>query len=82
MASPSPLCILFIVLASTPVLAATKDAEQPDKEMLRMMDFLRDMEILKQMQMMQDMEGLERFGEQVNTAPQKTVPARKKGAAR
>ena len=36
--------------------AATKPAEQPDKEMLRMMDFLKDWDVIDNMEMMKDLQ--------------------------
>ena len=44
-------------------LAATKDSQPPDKEMLRMMDFLREMQLIKQAEMMQDLSQVEQFGD-------------------
>ena len=69
---------LFLVLGATIVPAATKDAQAPDREMLKMMEFLRDMEVVKQMEMLQDMQHLENTGEPQTTAPQKTPPTKKK----
>jgi hypothetical protein len=51
--------ILFLVLAVPIASAGTKDTEPPDKEMLRMMDFLREMEMIKQVEMMQDLSQVE-----------------------
>ena len=70
--------VLLLVLTSTPTSAANKDPEQPNKEMLRMMDFLRDMEALKHMEMMPDVQHLERPAGSINPAPQKgSAPPKK-----
>jgi hypothetical protein len=51
----------------------------PDKEMLRMIDFLRDMEMIKQMEMMRDLQRLEAGPAQANnSAPRKAAPSAKK----
>ena len=77
---PRAIGVLLLVLTSTPISAANKDPEQPDKEMLRMMDFLRDMEMLKQMEMMPDVQHLERPADRINPAPQRGSPPPKKVA--
>jgi hypothetical protein len=60
--------------------AATKDRE-PDKEMLRMMDFLREMEMIKQVEMMQDLSQVEQVGDQISNAPaRKSSPSKRKEA--
>ncbi len=47
----------LIVLQPLGSLAATKQAaEIPDKDMLRMMDFLKDWELINNMEMMKDMQ--------------------------
>jgi len=70
------LASLFISLATSIGVAATKDTGAPDREMLKMMEFLRNMEMIKQMEMLQNMEQLENTGEPKITAPQKTPPAK------
>jgi hypothetical protein len=67
-------------LAAAPsAFSATKDQEPPDKEMLKMMEFLREMEMIKQVDLMQDLHHVEAVGEQAKSAtPQKRAPAPKK----
>jgi len=70
------LLVLFIV---SPGLAATKDNEKPDREMLRMMDFLREMELLRNIEMMQDLPHVEQVREPASgETVQKPPPGRKK----
>ena len=58
------LVILLIMFFAAPLLlAASKDNERPDKEMLQMMDFLREMEMIRQLDMMKDMQNLENLGD-------------------
>ncbi|MEX0802193.1 MAG: hypothetical protein WD688_02560 [Candidatus Binatia bacterium] len=47
------------MLAAVTGHSATKDNQQPDREMLRMMELLRQMELIKQIEMMQEMDNLE-----------------------
>ena len=77
------LCLLLVLLAAVTGRAATKD-QQPDREMLRMMDFLREMEMIKQMEILRDMHAVEGLADdQVrNTNPSKPPPARKKEAVK
>ena len=64
------MCFLFSLALATPaVSAATKDTEPPDKEMLRMLEFLRDMEIIRNLEMMKDMGQLERNRDQATREP-------------
>ena len=77
--------LVLFVLALTPatLLAASKQAERPDKEMLRMMDFLRDLEVIKNMDMMKDMQHVEPVGDQApRGTAQTSLPAKKKEAAK
>ena len=76
------LCLLLVLLAAVTGRAATK--HQPDREMLRMMDFLREMEMIKQMEILRDMHAIEGLADdQVrNTHPSKPPPARKKEAVK
>ena len=71
------LSLLLACMAET-ALPATKDAQPPDREMLKMIEFLREMEMIKQMEMLQDMHHLENASEPKTGAPQKTPPAKKK----
>ena len=73
------LPLAVVLAAAPPALSATKDQEQPDKEMLKMMEFLRDMEMIKQVEMMQDLHHVESVGEQAQSAtPPKRGPVTKK----
>ena len=47
--------VLLVLFGAVIGRAATDDKQQPDREMLRMMDFLREMEMLKQMEILRDM---------------------------
>ena len=80
----SPWLVLPLVLALLALaVAATKDDQRPDKEMLQMMDFLREMEMIRQMDMMQDMGDIEATGDQrKGPSAQKTAPPKKKEAAK
>ena len=74
---------LLLVLAVSPVgFAANKDSSAPDKEMLRMMDFLREMEMTKQAEMMQDLSQVEQVGQSSDTRPRKSLPSKRKEAAK
>ena len=70
----------MIVLAATlsTGVAATKDPQLPDREMLKMMELLRQMEMIKRMEMLQEMQHLENGGAQPKTAPPATTPGKKK----
>jgi hypothetical protein len=76
--------VLALVLAlSALAVAATTDAQRPDKEMLQMMDLLREMEMIRQMDMMQDMGDIEDTGDQrKGSDAQKTPPPKRKEAAK
>jgi hypothetical protein len=80
----SPLLALPLVLGLSGLsVAATKDNQRPDKEMLQMMDFLREMEMIRQMDMMQDMGDIEANDDQrKGPSAQKTAPPKKKEAAK
>jgi len=71
---------LFLLLsAAPPCFAAAKDADPPDREMLRMMEFLREMEMLKQMELMREMGDVEQADSGAPGAtPQKSPPAKPK----
>jgi hypothetical protein len=75
---PAFAMILPLVLfVSSPGVAATKD--EPDREMLKMMELLREMEMIKQMEMLRDMHVVESGGDPAkNSMPQKPPPPRKK----
>ncbi len=67
----------LMLIGAAPVFAAGKDADPPDREMLRMMDLLRDMEMLKQLDMLQEMQRLE-TSDPAKAAPAKTPALKKK----
>jgi hypothetical protein len=72
------MAALALFIAST-AFAATKDTAPPDREMLKMMDLLREMEMIKQIDMLQDMHNFETGVDQgKNSSPQKTKPGEKK----
>jgi len=77
--------LTMVLVFTVPMVsfAASKDSQPPDKEMLRMMDFLREMEMIKQVEMMQDLSQVEKVGEQNSDAGlQKPLPSKRKEAAR
>jgi hypothetical protein len=75
---PVGLILSFVLLVPVLGVAATKD-EPPDREMLKMMEFLREMEMIKQMEMLRDMHVVESVGEQAkNPTPQRSTPGKKK----
>jgi hypothetical protein len=53
---PRGMLLLAFLLFPLSSMAATKQTEAPDKEMLRMMDFLKDWEVINNMEMMKDMQ--------------------------
>jgi hypothetical protein len=78
MKPPVGMILLLALMASTGV-AATKESQLPDREMLKMMELLRQMEMIKQMEILRDMHHLENAGaETEKTGPQTTAPAKKK----
>ncbi|MGH7874458.1 MAG: hypothetical protein ACREQO_19870 [Candidatus Binatia bacterium] len=70
--------LLFLVIAATMAMTATKDSEKPDPEMLKMMEFLREMEVIKQIDLLQDMHRVEAASDQTRAAPRKTEPVKQK----
>ena len=78
MRSLAGLILVFALLVPSVGVAATKD-EPPDREMLKMMEFLREMEMIKQMEMLRDMQVVESAGDQAkDPTPQKSTPGKKK----
>jgi hypothetical protein len=74
---------LSLTLAASEVAAATKEAQQPDPEMLKMMEFLREMEMIKQIDILKDMQQVESVGDpQKVNAPSKTAPVKRKEATK
>jgi len=77
------LMLLVALVLARPALAATKDGERPDREMLRMIEFLREMEMIKQMDMMEEMKQFESPENSVGEATsRKSAPAGKKEASK
>jgi hypothetical protein len=76
--------VLLVLFGAVIGRAATDDKQHPDREMLRMMDFLREMEMLKQMEILRDMHAVESLtdNEVRNTHPSKPPAARKKEAVK
>jgi hypothetical protein len=71
--------MLYSALAVPSLFAAAKEPEKPDREMLRMIDFLRQMEMLQQMEMMRDMHEADHAAEPPPNVPaRKTPPAKRK----
>jgi hypothetical protein len=80
---PHEWTLLVLLLAAPPCFAATKDADRPDREMLRIMEFLREIEMLKQMELMRDMQEVEHAGDKPpNGTAQKSLPGKKKEATK
>ena len=75
--------VLLVLAVSTAGFSANIDNFVPDKEMLRMMDFLREMEMIKQAEMMQDLSQVEQVRDQSpDTRPRKPLPSKSKEAAK
>jgi hypothetical protein len=75
--------LFSLVLTPPAVSAVSKEVEQPDKEMLRMLDFLKDMEVIKNMEMMKDIRQLERMRDQASRDPGRpSTPTNKKELAK
>jgi hypothetical protein len=70
--------ILLLAANVAAGMAATKDPQPPDREMLKMMELLRQMDMIKQMEMLQDMQHIENPGAQPKTTAPPTVPGKKK----
>ena len=75
------LPLVTLLITAPALFGATKGQEPPDKEMLKMIEFLRDMEMIKQLEMMRELDRAESLGDQTkNPLPQKPAPAKKKEA--
>jgi hypothetical protein len=75
--------LFSLVLTPPAVSAVSKEVEQPDKDMLRMLDFLKDMEVIKNMEMMKDIRQLERMRDQASRDPGRpSTPTTKKEPAK
>jgi hypothetical protein len=48
-------CAFYGCLVASCVFAAAQETEKPDREMLRLMELLKDLEMLQQIDMMRDM---------------------------
>ena len=79
---PAAWIALFSVLVSTASIAAVpKDYDRPDREMLQMMELLRNMEMIKQIDLMQDMQKIDSVGEPAaGSTPQKSSAVKKREA--
>ena len=77
------LVVAALVLAPVASSSATKQQSPPDKEMLKMLEFLRDMEMIKQLDMMQDLHTIEAANDQAKNHPApKSIPGQKKENAK
>jgi hypothetical protein len=76
--------VLLVLFGAVTGRAATDDQQHPDREMLRMMDFLREMEMLKQMEILRDMHTVESLADDQlrNIHPSRLLAARKKDAVK
>lgn len=70
--------VFFVLLCHASSLAATKEEERPDKEMLGLMDLLRDMDMVKDMELMRQMDTLERIDPPTTQTQQKNQPVKTK----
>jgi hypothetical protein len=62
--------LLFSLVMTPPVVsAASKEVAQPDREMLKMLDFLKDMEVINNIEMMKDLRQVEQLRDQVSRDP-------------
>ena len=76
------LWLLSVLLAAATGRAATNDKQNPDREMLRLMDFLRQIEMIKQMEILHDMHDFEALADKKVRNPKPSKPmAPKKEAA-
>lgn len=83
MRKPPWLLLLLWVMQPLGSLAATKQVEQPDKEMLRMMDFLKDWDVINNMDMMKDLQQVApEAGQPPRAGAREPAPTRKKEAAK
>ena len=74
---------LFSLVLAPAASAASKEPEPPDREMLRMIDFLKDMELIKNLEMMKDIRQLEQVRDQAARDPgRSSLPTTKKEPAK
>ena len=74
--NPLPLALLLIAVPG--LCAATRETDLPDKEMLKMMELLREMEMVKHMELMRELDRAEALGETGKTNMAQKPPAAKK----
>ena len=83
MRSAAGAALLSVVFSAGAMAAAPKNSEQPDKEMLRMMDLLKNMDMIKQIDLMQDMQNVDPAGEaSAGSGAQKSQVVKKGEAAK
>jgi hypothetical protein len=79
--APLSLLSALVLWLGSAAFGASADSGPPDREMLRMMDLLRDMEMIKQIDMLQDMHNLAQGDVSAKAAPErKSAPANKRRA--
>jgi len=49
------LPLVTVLIAAPAIFGATKEQDLPDKEMLKMIEFLREIEIIKQQEMLREL---------------------------
>lgn len=82
-AAPLSLIGPLVLWLGSAAFAASADSAPPDREMLRMMDLLREMEMIKRIDMLQDMPNLAQGDVSTKTAPErKSTPAKQKESAK
>ncbi len=80
---PRWLLLLVFLMPAWGSLAATKQTETPDKEMLRMMDFLKDWDVINNMEMMKELQQVAPETQQTPRSGARTpAPMRKNEAAK
>lgn len=57
------LWIIVLLLFHCSLLAASKEDDRPDKEMLGLMEFLAEMEMIRNLDLMRQMDSIERTGQ-------------------
>lgn len=79
----TPMAAFLVLWMGSSAVAAGADSAPPDREMLRMMDLLRDMEMIKQIDMLQEMPHLDQRDTTAKSAsPRKPIPAKQKESAK
>ena len=74
------LTLAPLLAAAIAAPAATRDQEIPDREMLRMMEFLKEMGVIKQMDMLRELHQLGGGGEPMKNS--QAAPLQKKGTGK